>query len=258
MVLVVLCIAGFLFSIGSYQQIAATPIQLSSSLQSQARLITVRLTSEAISGSGVLIEHHRDRYSILTCDHVIDNYNNEPYRVLTADGKSYFVEKKTYHKIKGLDLAIIQFNSSENYSIASLKPNNKFQIGSKVLIAGYPNWQYQQESWIDTVTQGIKYFQSSQGHISIFLEKALEEGYRLGISNDVEIGMSGGAVLNSQGSLIGIIGRTKYPIAGGEAYLFVDGTQPDQKLLAQLEDLSWAIPLDRQVTAKIYSHESAQ
>lgn len=252
----VLCLVGFLLYASNLHQTTATLAPLYPSFQIQAHLITVRLSSRIISGSGVIVKHDSNRYTILTCNHVISKIKNEPYQVLVADGKSYLADAKTYRKIEGLDLATIQFDSPVNYSVAAFEYKNNNRIDMEVVIAGYPNWRYEQNNWVNTLKHGIKYFLSSEGSIAIVLKKPLEEGYQLGISNDVEIGMSGGPVLNSHKKLIGIIGRTKYPIAGIEAYTFIDGTKPDQQLLSKLEDVSWAMPLDRKVIAKVQGYEN--
>jgi S1-C subfamily serine protease len=56
--------------------------------------------------------------------------------------------------------------------------------------------------------------------------------------------MSGGSVLNSSGKLVGINGKSKYPLGGIDVFKWADGSVPSQGVFGQMEALSWAIPID--------------
>ncbi|MFM6007584.1 MAG: trypsin-like peptidase domain-containing protein, partial [Sphaerospermopsis kisseleviana] len=96
----------------------------------------------------------------------------------------------------------------------------------------------------ETLDWGLKAYKLTTGTVSLMLtNQSLPRGYQLGYTNDVESGMSGGPVLNSQGQLIGINGRGKYPLQGIDMFTFADGTIPSPNLFKQMEGLSWAVPI---------------
>ncbi|MBX9255891.1 trypsin-like peptidase domain-containing protein [Desmonostoc muscorum CCALA 125] len=64
-------------------------------------------------------------------------------------------------------------------------------------------------------------------------------------SLQIEPGMSGSPVLDQYGRLIAINGGLKYPIQGIIAFIFADGTMPNQALFKQIEALSLAIPISK-------------
>jgi hypothetical protein len=72
--------------------------------------------------------------------------------------------------------------------------------------------------------------------------QALADGYQLGYSNEVVLGMSGGPLLNQQGEVMGINGLTAYPILN-DSYVFMDGSQPSAAQREEMRRLSWAVPV---------------
>lgn len=74
--------------------------------------------------------------------------------------------------------------------------------------------------------------------------QSLESGYQLGYTNDIAEGMSGGPVLDISGKLVGINGKSKYPLGGIDVFKLADGSVPSQAVFRQMEALSWAIPID--------------
>jgi hypothetical protein len=72
------------------------------------------------------------------------------------------------------------------------------------------------------------------------LAKALEGGYQVGYTNRLEKGMSGGALLNKRGEVVGVNGMHAYPLWDAPS-VFVDGTQAEEKLRQQITRLSWAV-----------------
>ncbi|WP_448573196.1 S1 family peptidase [Trichothermofontia sp.] len=207
------------------------------SITNLARQTTVRLLTNGASGSGVIIQRQGSIYTVLTGWHVVAF--NDRHTLLTPDGRRYGLLRSP-RQLGNTDLAIVQFASSIPYRTAPLK-TDPIYIGETVYAAGFP--MYQGQSLNPTFDQGIQNLRMSQGVVSLLPTKSLAQGYRLGYSNDVVIGMSGGPIFNSQGLLVGINGRRKHRDPGFGVYAFEDGSEPDPALLEQMLNASWGIPI---------------
>jgi serine protease Do len=194
--------------------------------------VTVRILTDTAPGSGAIIDRTNNTYTILTCQHVLDASKKGNYRVLSPDGKIYPAKMKSAPKLKGLDLALVEFDSQE------------LAVDSVVYAAGFPNHQSINSDQIeDTTNWGRKAFRFTSGKVSWILQQSLPDGYSLGYTNDVASGMSGGPVFNDKGESIGINGRLKYPVQGIDAFILADGTKPSIENFEKMEALSWAIPI---------------
>ncbi|MGI0485852.1 S1 family peptidase [Pantanalinema rosaneae CENA516] len=208
-----------------------------------ARQVTVRVfSSPRLAGSGVLIQRQKQRYTVLTCAHVANLNQAERYTVLTPDGQIHKAKRISW-QLRDVDLALLEFNSADSYQIAIL---SEAAIEPKQLVyaTGFPNYYDISPTRLEeTFGWGPRALRITQGTVSIVLTpRSLMQGYQLGYTNHVELGMSGGAILNASGELVGINGRGSYPLSGIEAFQFTDGTFPPFRLFQQMEPLSWAIP----------------
>jgi serine protease Do len=226
----------------------------SPNLQQLARKVTVRLLLPNTGGSGVIVGRQGQTYRVLTCRHVVMDSNNQLQSemvLLTADGQRYPVRLRApsrpemppkaspaEEETPDLDLVVLEFESAAEYPVVRF--GDIPTAGQQVYASGFPNYNQASESTHD---QGNQAFQFTAGQFSLALAQPLEGGYLWGSSNDVELGMSGGPLLNEKGELVGINGRAKYPVQGGSAYTFSDGSEPSPSLAAKLETLSWAIPM---------------
>ena len=210
-------------------------------LEQAARLITVRILSspkqkrDRSLGSGVLF--YKDKltstYGVITNNHVLQA-GEAPYSIQTPDGKTHransVVQKK---QLRGNDLALLEFVADSEYRIAT-KSNQQAAIGAWVMSAGFPLKNSKSKSGR---------FVIKPGKIQLVLDKALEGGYQIGFTNDVEKGMSGGPLLNGAGELVGINGLHANPI-WGDPYVFEDGSYPTDAQREQISQYSWGIPLE--------------
>lgn len=226
---------------------AQAPRQVSTnfSVPEIARQVTVRVLSRPAAGSGVIVQRQGQTYTVLTNQHVVAGSYDDRYQVLTADGVMHSGRWLQSVKLGDADLAIVQFNSSRFYTVVVISPVNTLTEGDVVYAAGFPNW-----FWINgrsprsTYDWGLKAFKLTSGNVGLILKhKRLPRGYRLGYTNPVENGMSGGPVLDAHGQLVGINGRLKHPIDGIRMFSFTDGTFPSQEQFLQMNALSWAIPV---------------
>lgn len=250
-----LAIAAILWSIpskpntksdASTEKIALTPVEpvKSATIAEIARQVTVRVLTKTSMGSGAIVQRQVGTYTVLTCNHVVASSQNGSYTILTADGVTHTARRQLMQTFAGVDLALLQFDSSKSYRVANLGNSRALTKGDRAYASGFPNYQFLNKSRVEeTRNWGIKAFRLTTGTVALLLEPTLLEGYSLGYTNEIEQGMSGGPVLNQKGEIIGINGRLKYPLQGIDVFTFADGTKPSVDLFHQMEALSWAIPI---------------
>ncbi|MBW4498707.1 MAG: tetratricopeptide repeat protein [Scytonema hyalinum WJT4-NPBG1] len=198
----------------------------SKQLQTLASRITVKVIGDNNGGSGTLLAKQGNTYLVLTNSHVVRGVNS--ISLQTSDGKSYPAQIVTKTNFEKFDLALLQFQSNQNYclpkEIAQSVPNTE----TPVLAAGYSS------------QKGQIVFRT--GIVQQIASRPLKEGYSIGYTSEIEQGMSGGAILNSLGQLIGINGRSAYPILN-TGYVYPDGSRPTQEEIKKMRSVSWGIPV---------------
>lgn len=206
-------------------------------LKKLIRVISVRIFTEGKDnnrgGSGVLIWHNKNRYFVITNDHVVSNREFN-YQIQTYEGRIYLIKILTPANptLVEDDLALIEFTSNHNYQTIALKNDIKLVKGEKVLAGGFP--------FQDDLTQA-KNVEITIGNLQKILNTPLIGGYQFGYTNNVRNGMSGGAIINQKGELIGINGMGKNPLFGNP-YVFKNGVTISDQEWAKMSDLSWGIP----------------
>lgn len=206
-------------------------------LRQQAKSITVKVMSQDDLGSGFLLKKQGNLYTVLTNAHVLQA-GNAPYRVQTWDGRIWEaqtpknVKSLNIKSLQGNDLALLQFRSTGTiYTVASV--SSSLGVGDEVFAAGF--------TFTESETQA-KNFTFATGKVSLILKKALEGGYQVGYTNDIQKGMSGGPLLNCQGEVVGVNGMHAYPLWDIPS-VFADGKQVDPALHQKIIRLSWAVPI---------------
>ena len=164
-----------------------------------AQAITVLIETPASAGSGVILERHKEIYSVITAKHVINSINkNEEAYIVTPDEEKNTLIAKTVHKLPDVDLAIVEFSSKKDYKTAEIGNPTKATSGTRVYIAGFP---------LPTAAINRAIFNFTKGEITAQPPQSLKDGYRLVYNNNTLPGMSGGPIFNDDGQLIGIHGR---------------------------------------------------
>jgi hypothetical protein len=147
-------------------------------------------------GSGVIIKRDGNTYTVLTARHVVAT--PDEYNIITPDGQKYRLNYSTVKPLSGVDLAVLEFTSTRPYPVARLGNSRNTSSGTTVYVAGFP-------APTATITQS--FFSFLDGKIIANADQPLADGYALIYSNNTSPGMSGGAVLNDAGEVIGIHGK---------------------------------------------------
>lgn len=155
-------------------------------------------------GSGVIIGRSGKTYTVLTAGHVVEA--SDQYTIKTSDGIGYTL--KNPRKISGVDLAVVEFESTSTYALATLGNSDQVSQTDTVFVAGFPKPGQNITVPIFTITTGA---------ISSIIRKQNQtrDGYALSYNNETRAGMSGGPVFNSSGQVIAIHGRKEGELGGG-------------------------------------------
>ena len=188
-----------------------------------AEKVTVQIIGRDSPGSGVIIGRNNNIYYVLTARHVLDSTGlEEEAYVDTYDGKSYDIDISKIEKLpNNIDLFLVEFESQQDYPIATISKfnyrlyenndyeNNLFSDASSekynVFVSGWP-------LSIEQKVFNPGYLFDNSGTAISFQAETFDEddfgGYELVYTNLTHPGMSGGPVLDTQGRLIGIHGRS--------------------------------------------------
>ena len=163
-----------------------------------AQAITVRIEG-ATQGSGVLVKRDGNRYTVLTAWHVVSAQRpGEELDIYTPDGQRHQFEQSSIKRLGEVDLAVLTFTSSGSYEVAKVGDVKSVSSGSSVYVSGFP---------LPTSAVPSRIWRFLKGDVIANATVAIPNGYQLLYSNPTLPGMSGGAVLNAQGRLIGIHGQ---------------------------------------------------
>jgi Tfp pilus assembly protein PilF len=176
-----------------------------------AKEVTVQIVNQYDTGSGVIIKHNANIYTVLTVNHVLlknaPNEENIPLaagdklEVITPDNQPHLSNIDSIKRFPGVDLAILQFISDKNYRVIEIGDSTIIKRGFPFSVAGFPLLPG------STKTS----FQSISGVISAKATQPLKNGYALAYLNETYRGMSGGPLIDQQGLLIGIHGYAYSP-----------------------------------------------
>jgi len=163
-------------------------------IQRMAEKFTV-LIDGVSPGSGVIVAREGETYYVLTAHHVVGTPDG--YTIVTASGERYPVDYSRVVRLPGVDLAVVAFNSRRPYPVATLASYAYDTSFRNVYTAG----------WTANRTRAFTAGILSDRSFSLALTQGLrQDGYELFYSNLTQIGMSGGAVLDGEGRVIGIHG----------------------------------------------------
>ena len=169
-----------------------------------AKSFTVRIEGQETTGTGTIIKQEGNTYTILTCWHVVNAEGG--FEVTTVDNRAHQVTS-VKNLENDIDLAILQFTSTNPYEVATLGDSAAITEGINSYVVGYPDP-------IPGLPDRAYTFQNAD--IISFQPKG-EKGYQIVHNNPTTQGSSGGGIFDNEGNLIGINGRTTSD-AEGRAY----------------------------------------
>ncbi|MCC3502767.1 MULTISPECIES: tetratricopeptide repeat-containing serine protease family protein [unclassified Microcoleus] len=161
-----------------------------------AKSITVLIDSKN-PGSGIIIKRNGNTYTVLTARHVFKDAQAK-YEIVTPDDKRYLLNYSSVKKLPNIDLAVVEFTSSQTYSVAKIGNSDLATEGKAAYVAGFPK---------TSAAINTSIYNFTDGRITANASRPLEDGYALVYSNNTLPGMSGGPVLNENGEVVGIHGR---------------------------------------------------
>jgi tetratricopeptide (TPR) repeat protein/V8-like Glu-specific endopeptidase len=169
----------------------------SSEVSKVAKAVTVLIKSGEEQGSGAIISHTGNTYTVLTAAHVVKKTDRK-YTIELNDGRVYPVSGFKLAPNGNLDLAVVQFKSDRSYSTIKIGNSNTAEEGTTAYVAGFP-------FTTAAITQSVYTF--SDGKITANSSKPFANGYSIVYSCNTLPGMSGGPVLNEKGELIAVHGK---------------------------------------------------
>ncbi|MDF0555324.1 tetratricopeptide repeat-containing serine protease family protein [Kamptonema sp. UHCC 0994] len=167
--------------------------------------ITVQVNSSLGDGSGVIIAKGGNTYTVLTVNHVVETVDVK-YTIRTSTGKNYQATSVTRLQKNETDpdLAVVKFESSEEYPIAIVGDSDQAAIGAQIYVYGYP------------ATGGLfgaeREAELSGGFVTS-RPRTRPEGYTLRYQAVTWSGMSGGPVFDADGRLVGLHGQGEFGFA---------------------------------------------
>jgi S1-C subfamily serine protease len=198
-------------------------------IQAAAKNITVRITAGNNGGSGVIIAQKGANYLILTNAHIVNRATQLEIRA--SDGQKYQATAINGGFDTKYDLALLQFTSKTKYALANLAniASSPIEPSRTVYSAGFP--------------LNAQAAATTSGEVSQVSDLPLANGTQFGFTIDkgqkgVDMGMSGGAILDAQGNLLGI-----NAISNAPNYTYSDGSKPIPQLATQYARANWAIPV---------------
>jgi tetratricopeptide (TPR) repeat protein len=187
-----------------------TPTGYLAKLNIKARQMTVRIENSGGNGSGVIVAKQGNSYYVLTAKHVLqDPETKQKY----SDGQiiTYDQDRRNLTSIivaEGVDLAIVKFESNNNYPLAQLGEYNQ-NDDDLVFVGGFPGrlniasplWQWQ-------LNPGFIH-DRERGKVETQTNQSFSDGYDLIYSSISYGGMSGGPIFDTAGNVVGIHGRAE-------------------------------------------------
>ncbi|BAY28001.1 peptidase S1 and S6 chymotrypsin/Hap [Calothrix sp. NIES-2100] len=253
-----ICFGGISFAMprqdstfAKFTKVLRSPAPLSlEQLQQLAKAIAVKISAKDLLGSGTLLQREGQIYTVITNAHVLRTAK-PPYQIQTPDGRVYQASVLQVAEFAEKDLAVLQFRSPDVvYTVANVKDVSSLQVGDEVFVGGFTAQNHPTPNPLRAREEGERKSKNSflftAGKVTLLLDKALEQGYQIGYTNDVRKGMSGAPLLNKYGEVVGINSLHKDPV-WDTPEVYQDGSQPEPRLQELITQSSMAVPIKKEL-----------
>ncbi|MBD1865174.1 MULTISPECIES: tetratricopeptide repeat-containing serine protease family protein [Trichocoleus] len=200
-----------------------------------AKPVTVQINGDFDDSTGIIIAKKENRYLVLTTSHGLEK--SPKHTIHTHNGKTYpmTVVYNFRQSQNPLDLALVEFTSSDLYPVATLGDSNQSQVSDPVYAYGYPDIGGQESSSRSAQFTGGS-MTSRTGIENSFLHTAATWG-----------GMSGGAMFDTDGRVIGVIQANLRGLTQGIGPEVEGGSTPFNQAIA-INAFTSAMPLSAPAT----------
>lgn len=198
------------------------PVAIAQFDQLQLKEITVRIDVEGSykedGGSGVIVRQQGQFYTILTAYHVVQEKRNYKVLIFNPSNRqiigSHIINEKNIKQIDDYDLAEITIQSSAKYRTANIGDSQQLQPTDDLTVSGYPLPSYLITERLSTSTLKSGKFNDRLPPDALLKGK---KGATLKMDVATEPGMSGGAVVNKNGELVGILVEADKDASGNKS-----------------------------------------
>jgi S1-C subfamily serine protease len=228
-------------------------------LRKHLRSISIKILAHGETiGSGVLLAKQERVYTVVTNAHVIQSAS-VPFQLQTHDGQIYAAALITPPTGQNRDLSILRFQSHQHVYVTAKLATALPKTGDQVWSSGFPlvgvgeasasaeassrneTLRERNENRADGTTKAVWNPTIVSGQIVQVLPIAIVGGYSIGSDRSIDKGMSGGALINRSGELIGINGVHANPL-WDKPEVLEDGSTVSDVLQEQIKNSNWAIP----------------
>jgi Do/DeqQ family serine protease len=152
-------------------------------------------------GSGIIVRFKNGTYYALTNNHVVDGANE--IRIATKEGKEYPAELVGIDELK--DLAMVSFKTNDYYPLAVLGDSDTVTVGDWAIAIGNPLGEQFSFSVTMGIVSAVGRTGGPGGNINDFIQT----------DAPINMGNSGGPLVNIRGEVIGINTWIASNISGG-------------------------------------------
>lgn len=208
-------------------------------LRQHLRSISIKVLADGETiGAGVLLAKQQRVYTVITHAHVIQSAS-APFQLQTTDGQIYAAALVAPPIGQNRDLSLLRFQSLDRtYTTAKLATASS-KSGDRVWVAGFALKGTNQP--LDDAPRPISQPSIVSGQIVQILPTAIAGGYSVGSDLAIEYGMSGGALIDRSGKLVGING-VQVKSLWSNPEILEDGSKVGDALHYQIKNSYWAIP----------------
>ncbi|WP_293359886.1 MULTISPECIES: tetratricopeptide repeat-containing serine protease family protein [unclassified Microcoleus] len=195
---------------------AKTPQEIAQLAISVTVQINGQSSNGVSSGTGFIIAKQGTTYTVLTANHVVSNAKFT-YTIRSSTGKDHQVIRvvRLQKSDNDADLAVVTFNSTESYPVATLGDSEQTTVGTQIFVFGYP-----------ANSLGNRYgtqrnYEFSPGYVTSRIP-IHKRGYTLRYNAVTKGGMSGGPVFDGEARVVGVHGEGELDFATNNAGSSID------------------------------------